>query len=197
MRTVAVAGADALARDRLASLLRRDGVSLTGEAASLDELRVECAGDTPTVVVIASDDAHAQPALASAARRHFPDARIVMVSASVERRDVRRLFEAGVDGLIAEPATEATLSAVVWAVMAGQLSMPSECRSLFERPALSPREKQIMAMVVMGFSNDEIAAKLFLTKSTIKSHLASAFTKLSVRSRNDCARFIPTLAGRM
>jgi len=78
----------------------------------------------------------------------------------------------------------------VRALMAGQLSMPDECRSLFEKPALSPREKQIMAMLVMGFPNQEIADRLFVTESTIKSHLASAFKKLGVRSRGEATAVI-------
>jgi len=52
------------------------------------------------------------------------------------------------------------------------------------------REKQVLGMVVMGFSNGEIANKLVLAESTIKSHLSSAFSKLGVRSRGEATELI-------
>ena len=45
-------------------------------------------------------------------------------------------------------------------------------------------------MVVLGFSNSEIAAKLYVSDSTVKSHLTSAFSKLGVRSRNEATAMI-------
>jgi DNA-binding NarL/FixJ family response regulator len=45
-------------------------------------------------------------------------------------------------------------------------------------------------MLVRGFTNAEIAARLYLAESTVKSHLSSAYTKLGVRSRRDAATMI-------
>jgi DNA-binding NarL/FixJ family response regulator len=59
-----------------------------------------------------------------------------------------------------------------------------------ESENLSMREKQVLGMLVMGFTNAEIAAKMFLAESTVKSHLSSAYTKLGVRSRKDAASMI-------
>jgi DNA-binding NarL/FixJ family response regulator len=63
-------------------------------------------------------------------------------------------------------------------------------RARLESESLSMREKQVLSMLVMGFTNAEIAAKLFLAESTVKSHLSSAYTKLGVRSRKDAATMI-------
>jgi DNA-binding NarL/FixJ family response regulator len=63
-------------------------------------------------------------------------------------------------------------------------------RARLESESLSIREKQVLSMLVMGFTNAEIAAKLFLAESTVKSHLSSAYTKLGVRSRKDAATMI-------
>ena len=57
-------------------------------------------------------------------------------------------------------------------------------------PSLSVREKQVLGMVVMGFSNGEIASRLFVAESTVKSHLSSAFAKLGVRSRHEATDLI-------
>jgi DNA-binding CsgD family transcriptional regulator len=59
-----------------------------------------------------------------------------------------------------------------------------------EPPALSSREKQILGLVVMGYMNGQIAERLFLAESTIKSHLSSAFAKLGVRSRHEAVDLI-------
>ena len=60
---------------------------------------------------------------------------------------------------------------------------------------LSTREKQVLGMVVLGFTNGEIARQLHLAESTIKSHLSSSFTKLGVRSRNEAAELIDADGG--
>ena len=52
------------------------------------------------------------------------------------------------------------------------------------------REKQILGLVVMGMTNAQIASKLFLAESTVKSHLSSSFTKLGVASRNEAVGLI-------
>ncbi len=97
---------------------------------------------------------------------------------------------AGVDGFVLDDHLELCLSAAILNVTCGQLSVPRTARALVMRPKLSVREKQVLGMVVLGFSNSEIAAKLFLAESTVKSHLSSAFTKLGVRSRNEATAII-------
>ena len=76
------------------------------------------------------------------------------------------------------------------AVAAGQCVVPRTVRQIVDRPPLSPRERQILAMVVMDFSNAEIARKLFVSESNVKNHLSSAFQKLGVKSRSAAAELI-------
>jgi DNA-binding NarL/FixJ family response regulator len=57
-------------------------------------------------------------------------------------------------------------------------------------PELTMREKQVLSLVVMSLSNGEIARQLYLTESTVKSHLGTAFRKLGVRSRAEAARLV-------
>jgi DNA-binding NarL/FixJ family response regulator len=76
------------------------------------------------------------------------------------------------------------------AVAAGQCVVPRSVRQLVDRPPLSPRERQVLAMVVLDFSNAEIARKLVVTESNVKSHLTSAFSKLGVSSRSAAAELI-------
>ena len=61
---------------------------------------------------------------------------------------------------------------------------------MVEAPALSYREKQILALAINGLSNSQIAGRLYLAESTVKSHLSSAFRRLGVRSRREAAAFV-------
>jgi DNA-binding NarL/FixJ family response regulator len=83
-----------------------------------------------------------------------------------------------------------TLLPTLAAVSAGQCVVPRTVRELLERPPLSPRERQVLAMVVLDFSNAEIARKLVVTEGNVKSHLTSAFSKLGVSSRSAAAELI-------
>jgi DNA-binding CsgD family transcriptional regulator len=57
-------------------------------------------------------------------------------------------------------------------------------------PELTNREKQSLSLVIMGMTNRQIADKLFISESTVKSHLNTAYRKLGVRSRAEATRLI-------
>jgi DNA-binding NarL/FixJ family response regulator len=104
--------------------------------------------------------------------------------------DSRRALRAGADGLVSDSDLDRTLGPTLRAVRSGVICVPRPMRARLESESLSMREKQVLSMLVMGFTNAEIAGKLFLAESTVKSHLSSAYTKLGVRSRKDAATMI-------
>ena len=67
---------------------------------------------------------------------------------------------------------------------------PRDARGLIAKPTFSHREKEVLSLVVDGLTNREIAGRLFLAESTVKSHLMAAFAKLGVRSRKDAAALL-------
>jgi two-component system response regulator DesR len=103
---------------------------------------------------------------------------------------VRRALELGVDGVVLDDDAEEALAAVIAVVCAGQVSVPGGQRAEVRAQALTTREKQILALVITGMTNAQIASRLFLAESTIKSHLSSAFNKLGVSSRYEAATVI-------
>ena len=123
-------------------------------------------------------------------KRDTPDLLIVAVCESADRRAVRRLLDAGIDGVVFADQLEEALEPTVAAVFAGQMVVPRDLRDSVDRPSLSSRERQILALVVMGLTNQEIAARMFLAESTVKSHLSSAYSKLGVRSRSEAVTVI-------
>jgi DNA-binding NarL/FixJ family response regulator len=101
-----------------------------------------------------------------------------------------RMIAARLEGAVLAGEIEQTLLPTLAAVAAGQCVVPRAIRQIVDRPPLSPRERQILAMVVLDFSNAEIANKLFVSESNVKNHLSSAFQKLGVKSRSAAAELI-------
>jgi DNA-binding NarL/FixJ family response regulator len=123
-------------------------------------------------------------------RRAFPDAALIVVVPDNNRKRLRAALAEGADGIVLAERIAETLGVTILAAFARQVTVPSELRTAIVKPALSVREKQVLGMAIMGFTNGEIAAKLVLAESTIKSHLSSAFVKLGVRSRGEASELI-------
>jgi two-component system response regulator DesR len=128
-------------------------------------------------------------ALLEAAERLTPH-RVVAISDLERRSALHRLIATGVHGLVLAPDIERSLAATVRAVGAGQLCATEEVRAALAPRPLSSREREILVTVILGLSNGEIARRLHITESTVKSHLASIFDKLGVRSRAEAAELV-------
>jgi DNA-binding NarL/FixJ family response regulator len=190
--SVAVVSDDDLTLERVRDLLERDGLPVSVEPGGEGELAVDRLRRAPDVLVITGCAANPQRVWTSVRRirRRLPSVRTVVVASVATGHDVRRMVEAGADGLVLERRMEATLAVAVRAAMAGQVCVPRLSNQLVEAPALSYREKQILALAINGLSNAQIAGRLYLAESTVKSHLSSAFRRLGVRSRREAAAFV-------
>jgi DNA-binding NarL/FixJ family response regulator len=65
--------------------------------------------------------------------------------------------------------------------------VPRASRRAIAKPTFSHREKEVLGHLVEGMTNRQIAARLYLAESTVKTHVAPAFSKLGVRSRREAA----------
>jgi DNA-binding NarL/FixJ family response regulator len=118
------------------------------------------------------------------------DGPLVAVLAEAPGARGARVIAARLEGAVMAADIEHTLRPTLAAVAVGQCVVPRAIRQIVDRPPLSPRERQILAMIVLDFSNAEIARKLFVTESNVKNHLSSAFQKLGVKSRSAAAELI-------
>lgn len=147
-------------------------------------------GVQANAIILASDtSASDRKALIRSARRRFP-ATPVIVIASASSNGIYKALEAGASGFVFDAQIETTLAATIRAVCVGQVVVPHQPRQSAVRPALSHREKQTLALVAMGLTNREIADRLFLAESTVKTHLTAVFGKLGVRSRTEAAALV-------
>ena len=124
------------------------------------------------------------------ATERLAPSRLVALSDLERRSALHRLMATGIHGLVLTRDIERSLAATVRAVGAGQLCTTEEVRAAVAPRPLSSREREILVTVIMGLSNGEIARRLHITESTVKSHLASIFDKLGVQSRAEAAELV-------
>lgn len=144
-------------------------------------------GGIAIAVLVCDLDRPAGMATLRRARRELPELPIVVVSAPATATGVRRGLDAGAAAIVFEPMIESALAVTLSAVGSGQAVVPRELRASVQRPTLSHRERQVLTYVCDGLTNSQIAEELFLSESTVKSHLSSAFAKFGVRSRREAA----------
>lgn len=162
-------------------------VSAISSPGSIDE---DFVAET-TIFVLACDvDEAGGMAELRRLRRAHREPPIIVISPAATAASVRRALDAGADAFVLEPEIETTLAAAARAVATGQSVVPRRVRESVERPAFSHRERQVLALVTEGLTNSEIAERLLLSQSTVKSHLSTAFAKLGIRSRKEVTSFL-------
>jgi len=109
----------------------------------------------------------------------------------------REALRAGASGFIHAGMTPEQLARAIAVAEKGELVAPRELLPYLltqEEPVdillLSARQREILELVVEGLSNAEIAQRLFLSESTIKQHLRTAYKVLGVKNRTEAARLL-------
>lgn len=175
--------------ERIAAILEEQGWEFE-LLESLEELLGGAAAPTLVVLRVTESLSGAVARKVEPLRRKLPDTLVVIVCAEIRPGELRVALAAGVAGLVLESELAAALGSCLKATRAGQVCVPMRQARQVEPSALSPREKQILGLVVMGYMNSEIAAQLFVAESTVKSHLSSVFAKLGVRSRSEAVDLV-------
>jgi DNA-binding NarL/FixJ family response regulator len=190
--SVALAVADDDLRRRLAAILAQHGVLLARAAANLGALIASPPLAVDAVVLDERDRRAGQiGADVQAAKRALGAARLVLICSARRRTGARAAVQAGADAVLVEYDLESALLPAVRATYADQVVISAPlARGALLAGAVTYRERQVLGMVVMGFSNYQISQKLCLAESSVKGHLSSAFAKLDVSSRSEAASLI-------
>ena len=110
-------------------------------------------------------------------------------------------IRAGADGYMLKDADQTSLVAAIQDTAAGRTPIdPGVAGKLFDQVSqhipqkdnaladkLSPRELELVALLTQGFSNTEIAARMFLSEGTVRNYLSTVFSKLGVSDRTQAA----------
>jgi DNA-binding NarL/FixJ family response regulator len=167
-------------RSRIVAALLADEISVHNSTGGADPVRV------------ITEDLARPIAVGRLRRRLGADraARIVVVSKECSPMAARRAVRAGAASVILESRLEETLAPAVRAVAAGLSALPVPLRGAADHPALSHRECEVLRLAIAGNTNSEIAKRMFLAQSTVKSHLSSAYRKLGACSRKEATSLI-------
>jgi DNA-binding NarL/FixJ family response regulator len=186
----------ALLRAGLAALLEAaDDISVVGEASDGESALEAVARIEPDVVLMdlsmpGMDGTTATRELL--ARR--PGTAVVILTSFSEHARVRGAVDAGAVGYLLKDSEPAELTAGVRAAARGEAPLdPRVARALLPGGGqlggvrLSPREREVLALVGQGMANKQIARTLGITERTVKVHLNSVFRHLGVADRTSAA----------
>ena len=120
-----------------------------------------------------------------------PEARVLILTTSEREEGIHVALEQGAAGYVLKSIPAEELAEAIRAVHAGKRWVPVElARKVADRqatPDLSPRETEVLHLLVKGFTNPEIGEALAISRSTIKVHVAHILEKLGVADRTEAA----------
>ena len=183
-------------RHGLAAMLASDrSVQWVGAAADGDEaLRVAPAAAADVLLVDMAPPRRDGPAVVAALHAGLPEVRIVMLAADASAGGFRQAAEAGAVGVLLKRATVLELLDVVHAAHRGQQIYPPQTMAVpagngSARAALggdlTPRERELLALMARGQTNQDIATSLGIGMPTVKFHVTHILAKLSADNRTE------------
>jgi DNA-binding NarL/FixJ family response regulator len=171
------------------------GLHGASRAARVHEGREQPAGEEPSAVVcFPSAEEDVAPEVESA-RALAPNAVVLVFAPSPTLRLARAALGAGAGGLLGAGMRPDQVLRAVGAALRGETVLPrgllsewvDEQRTPDLCALLSARQREILGLLAEGSTNAEIAARLYLSESTVKQHLRAAYKALGLRNRREAA----------
>jgi NarL family two-component system response regulator LiaR len=186
----------AMVRRGLAAFLKVfDDLQLAGEAESGEAAIQVCAEVLPDVILMDMVMPDMDGAAATRAiRQQFPQVQVLALTSYKEGDLVKNALKAGAIGYLLKDVSADDLAGAIRAAHSGRATLsPQAAQALVETANQSPlpgldlteREREVLALMVEGLNNTQIAGKLMVSPSTIKSHVSNILSKLGVASRTE------------
>ncbi len=167
-------------------------LELVGEASGGDEAVLRCGTLKPDVVLMdlmmpGTDGVTATRLI----RQKYPQVRVLALTSFEEDSLVQEALRAGATGYLMKTVTARELVAAIRAAHEGKMTLSSEAAEALVRASNQPRdtmeltdrERDVLRLMVDGLDNNEIAARLVVSLSTVKYHISNILTKLGVDNR--------------
>ena len=174
-------------------LLVYPDLELVGEAESGTEAVHLCATLRPDVVLM---DLKMPDMDGVAATRQilqqWPQIKVIALTSFAEQNLVQGALQAGAIGYLQKNVTGVELAAAIRSAYAGRMTLSPEAAQVLAKSAVQPhlpadrltdREREVLAGMVEGLNNSEIAERLVISVGTVKFHISNIFQKLGVDSR--------------
>lgn len=193
MTRVLIADDHGVLRDGLGRVITaQPDMDLVGTAANGADAVELCAETAPDVVLMdlempVMDGIEATRAICSA----NPDTTVLVLTSFLDRHRITRALDAGAAGyLLKDASADEVVNGIRAAARGGSPLDPRAARLLLEShaapdplAALSPREREVLGLLLEGMPNKLIARRLGISEKTVKSHLTSVFRAIGVTDR--------------
>src|SRR5512141_2369165 len=186
----------AMVRRGLATFLKVfDDLQLVGEAESGEAAIQLCAEVLPDVILMdmvlpLMDGAAATRII----RQQFPQVQVIALTSFKEGELIKNALEAGAIGYLLKDVSADELAQAIRAAHAGRATLSPEAAQALVETANQPptpgldlteREREVLALMIEGLNNTQIAGRLTVSPSTVKSHVSNILSKLGVTSRTE------------
>lgn len=206
MIRVAIADDHEVVRAGFKMVLEQDpSICVVGEAADGSQAYALVAREHPDVLLLDISMPPGQSGLVACKdiSQDFPDTRIVIVTMFSEPEYLRFTIKGGACGYLLKTASPEELRRAVYTVMEGDIYVHLKMAELLKASneteegraqsnalqKLTARELEVLQLLAMGFTNKEIAAKIFLSVKTVEAHRARIYSKMGFKSRADLVSF--------
>jgi two-component system response regulator NreC len=176
-------------------------IEVVGEAESADRAVFEAISGQPDIVLMdvmmpGKTGIEGMPAVFGA----VPDVKVLVLSMQDDPHYVREAFAAGAAGYVLKEAADTEVVGAVRAVAAGEryvhpalgarlVAAEAEERRRAEEDPLSEREREVLRLLALGHTNQEIAKSLYISVRTAETHRAHIMQKLRLKSRAELVHY--------
>lgn len=172
-----------------------DDLALVGEAASGEQAIDLCGTAAPDVVLMDL----IMPGIGGVEaiktiQRAYPTMRLLVLTSFAEDKLVQQALASGATGYMMKNVSPLELAEAIRAAHSGRATLAPEATQALIRAAtappspghdLTPREREVLALMIEGMTNPEIASRLIIGESTVKSHVSNIMSKLAVSTRTE------------
>ena len=127
--------------------------------------------------------------LTSKLKKEFPNLKIIGMSTFNERSYISQMIQNGADGFLVKSASKEEIETAISSVLDGKMYLSSDAgisnseqKELKNQPTLTRREKEILTLISEGFTNPQIAEKLFISLYTVETHRKNLLSKFSTNN---------------